>query len=87
MAPLMVALFFCHWYASGAVPFAVTLKVAVWPAVTVLFAGCDVIAGDTGLDVFQQSKIGETVPAAPEWLSPYMSSIVRSTVKWLIVSA
>jgi hypothetical protein len=80
-APLMLALFFCHWYVSGAVPLAVTLNVAVWPAATVLLAGCDVIAGATGLDVFQQSRIGDAVAAAPEWLNPYMSSIVRSTVK------
>jgi len=32
-------LFFCHWYASGAVPVAVTENVAVWPAVTLWFAG------------------------------------------------
>ncbi len=62
-------------------PLAVTLNVAVWPAATVLFAGCDVIAGATGLEVFQQSRIGSAAPAAPEWLNPYMSSMVRSTVK------
>src|SRR5258705_3241556 len=40
--------FFCHWQASGAVPAAVTVNVAVCPAVTVWFAGCVVIVGATG---------------------------------------
>ena|SRR5260370_167273 len=37
--------FFCHWYVSGAVPAAVTVNVAVCPAVTVWFAGWVVIVG------------------------------------------
>src|SRR5437867_759420 len=44
----MLAPFFCHWYASGTVPVAVTVNVAVCPAVTVRFPGCVVIAGATG---------------------------------------
>src|SRR5260370_20689150 len=40
--------FFCHWYVSGAVPAAVTVNVAVCPAVTVWFAGWVVIVGATG---------------------------------------
>jgi hypothetical protein len=35
----MLALFFCHWYARGAVPVAATENVAAWPAVTPWFAG------------------------------------------------
>jgi len=35
VAPAILAPFFCHWYVSGAVPVATTVKVAVWPAVTV----------------------------------------------------
>ena len=42
--------FFCHWYASGAVPLATTVKVAVWPAVTVCAEGCVVIVGATGAE-------------------------------------
>jgi len=38
----------CHWYVSGAVPVAVTLKVAVCPAVTVIEAGGTVMAGGVG---------------------------------------
>src|SRR5579862_694555 len=38
--------FDCHWY-DKLVPVAVTLNVAVSPAVTVLFAGCTVIDGAT----------------------------------------
>ena len=34
---------------SGAVPLALTVNVAVWPAVTVCALGCDEIAGATGL--------------------------------------
>jgi len=44
----MLAPFFCHWYASGAVPVAVTVNVAVCPAVTAWFTGCVEIAGATG---------------------------------------
>src|SRR5574341_215189 len=40
--------FLCHWYWSGAVPEATTLKVAVCPAVTVWSAGWVVIAGAAG---------------------------------------
>ena len=40
--------FFCHWYVSSAVPAAVTVNVAVCPAVTVWFAGWVVIVGATG---------------------------------------
>src|SRR5260370_18540811 len=40
--------FFCHWYVSGAVPAAVTVNVAVCPAVTVWFAGWVVIVGAAG---------------------------------------
>ena len=42
---------FRHWYVSGAVPVAVTLKLAAWPAVTVLATGWTVIAGATGAAV------------------------------------
>ena len=35
----------------GAVPFAVTVYVAVWPAVTVWLAGCVVMDGATGVAV------------------------------------
>jgi hypothetical protein len=34
-----------HWYVRGPVPVAVTLKVAVWPAVTVWLAGGVVMVG------------------------------------------
>jgi len=44
----MLAPFFCHWKASGAVPLATTVNAAVCPAVTVWFPGCVVIAGATG---------------------------------------
>lgn len=37
----------CHWYDKGAVPEAVTEKVAVAPVVTLAFDGCCVIAGAT----------------------------------------
>ena len=37
--------FRCHWYCSGAVPEAVTEKLADWPAATVTFAGCDEMLG------------------------------------------
>jgi hypothetical protein len=40
-----------HWYARGAVPVAVTLKVAVCPTVTVWLAGGVVITGALGLTV------------------------------------
>jgi hypothetical protein len=43
--------FFFHWYVRGAVPVAPTVKVAVWPAVTVWLAGCDVIEGATAVAV------------------------------------
>ena len=35
----------CHWYVSGPVPLAATVKVAVPPAHTVLLVGCVVTAG------------------------------------------
>lgn len=38
----------CHWYASGAVPVAVTLNVAVCPVVTVIEAGGMVMVGAVG---------------------------------------
>jgi len=47
----MFALFFCHWYVSGAVPAATTENVAVCPTVTVWFAGCVVMLGPTGAAV------------------------------------
>jgi hypothetical protein len=39
VAPEMFTPFLRHWYCKGAVPVAVTLKVAVCPSLTVLFAG------------------------------------------------
>ncbi len=45
----MLAPFFCHWYASGTVPVATTVNVAVCPAVTVWFTGCVEIAGAVAL--------------------------------------
>ena len=45
VAPVMSELFFRHWYASGAVPVAVTENVAVAPVFTVWLAGWVVIAG------------------------------------------
>ena len=39
--------FFCHWYANGAVPAAVTVNVAICPTVTVRLAGCVLIVGAT----------------------------------------
>ena len=39
VAPAMVAPFFDHWKVSGPAPLATTLKVAVWPAATVMDAG------------------------------------------------
>jgi hypothetical protein len=37
-----------HWYDIGAVPEAVTLNVAVWPATIFTLAGCEEIVGATG---------------------------------------
>jgi hypothetical protein len=36
---------FFQRYANGAVPMAVTLNVAVWPAMMLWLAGCEVMAG------------------------------------------
>ena len=47
---MIFALFFCHWYMSGAVPAATTENVADCPAVTVWFAGCVVIVGAVGFE-------------------------------------
>ena len=47
MAPEMFVSFFCHWYASGAVPAATTENVAMSPTVTAWFAGCVVMEGAT----------------------------------------
>ena len=41
----MAVPFFFHWYVKVAVPVAVTLKVAVWPAYTEIFCGWAVMAG------------------------------------------
>jgi hypothetical protein len=40
--------FMYHWYASGAVPVALTVKVAVWPVVTVRLVGWEEIVGAVG---------------------------------------
>ena len=63
VAPEMFALFRCHWYASGAVPVAATVKVAVAPAVTVAFAGCVVIDGATADELTVRVAVFEV--AAP----------------------
>ena len=47
VAPPMAVPFFFHWYVSVPAPDAVTLKVAVCPAVTVLLAGWDEMFGGT----------------------------------------
>jgi hypothetical protein len=47
VAPPIAAPFLLHWYVMGAVPLAVTVKEAVFPAITVWLAGCVVIAGAT----------------------------------------
>src|ERR1700691_3935897 len=47
VAPLMTAPFFFHSYVRGAVPAAVTLNIAVCPAVRVRLAGCAVMEGAT----------------------------------------
>ena len=51
VAPLMVTPPSYHWYVRGAVPVAVTLKVAVCPTVTVWLAGGVVITGAFGFTV------------------------------------
>jgi hypothetical protein len=48
VAPAMGPPLLCHWYVSGAVPVAVTLKVAVCPAVTVIEVGGTVMVGFVG---------------------------------------
>ena len=52
-----------HWYASGVVPVADTLKVAVSPTLTVWLCGCEVIVGApvTALTV----SVAETLVTAP----------------------
>jgi hypothetical protein len=45
LAPPIAVPFFCHWKRRGAVPVAVTEKVAVCPAVTSALTGSVVIAG------------------------------------------
>src|SRR5438093_11491104 len=60
----MLAPFFCHWYASGAVPLATTVNVAFCPAVTVWFPGCVVIAAATGAGfTVSVAEVLVTVPA------------------------
>ena len=47
LAPPMFAPPFCHRYANGAVPAATTVKVALWPEITLLLTGWVVIEGAT----------------------------------------
>jgi len=51
VAPPIAIAFFIHWYVIGAVPAAITVNVAVCPAVTVLLEGCVVIVGATAAPV------------------------------------
>ena len=46
----------CHWYDSGAVPEAETLKVTGEPALTVWLAGCVVIVGATARRVARRGR-------------------------------
>src|SRR5688572_16894295 len=45
VAPAMFKPLRCHWYCSGAVPEAATVKLADCPAATVTFAGCEEMLG------------------------------------------
>ena len=64
VAPDMFVPFFCHWKAGAGVPVATTLKVAVAPAVTVLFAGWVVMAGGTWLKAQLTAALKRVVPVA-----------------------
>ena len=53
--------FFIHWTVKGGAPVATTWKVAVWPRLTVLFTGCLVIIGGSGVGVGVAVGVGVTV--------------------------
>ena len=50
--------FFCHWYESGAVPSAETLKVTAAPILAVWFVGCCVIVGGAAVGVVGGTGVG-----------------------------
>src|SRR5688500_13342955 len=61
VAPAMFTPLRCHWNCSGAVPDAVTEKLAVCPAATVTLAGCEEMLGA----VFAVNCTRNTSPPLP----------------------
>ena len=47
----------------------------------------DAVRLKSAVACFQISEMGVAVAAEPTWVSPYKSSSVRRTLKWLMVSA
>ena len=66
-----------HWYESGAVPVAVTDRVAAIPLQTVALCGCDVIEGQVQLVVALTSPEGSLVTVF--WLLGFGLLTVRTT--------
>src|SRR5262245_17529318 len=66
----------CHWNDSGAVPDALTLKDAGWPAETVRLAGCDVTSG--AWSSVNSTRQTEPVPRSRYQSVPSLASF-RST--------
>src|SRR5262245_51257548 len=73
VAPAMFAPSRCHWNASGAVPDALTLKDAAWPAETVRLAGCDVISG--AWSSVNSTRQTEPVPRSRYHKVPSLASV------------
>ena len=69
----MATPFFFHWWVKGPVPLAVTENVAVCPAVTVWFAGCNVTIGATRAEVFAP----ETNPEHPVVVSATTTNKIK----------
>jgi hypothetical protein len=60
----MAAPFLLHWYIMGDVPVAATAKDAVFPAITVWLAGCEVMEGaETGLVTVSTAALLAALPA------------------------
>ncbi len=53
-----------HGYESGAVPVAVTLKAALAPTTTLVFVGCEVMAGADAADTDKTAPLLVTLPPA-----------------------
>ncbi len=70
VAPPMATPPLNHWYVSGPVPLATTLKVAVCPALTVWFAGSVVISGA----VFTVRVAGPPVAVPAEFVTMTVNS-------------